>query len=123
MKKTIAYKNYIDPETGKSKVFRITEEVKKDKNTFVKFYDAVLLDIAADKDITGKAIRLLLYIMSKLEFGKNEVYLHYSEASEDLNVTERTFYNWLKTLTEKEIIEKTDKPYIYTVNYAYAKKG
>ena len=82
-------------------MFRVTEEIKRDTNTFIKFYDAVLLEVAADQELTGKAIRLLLYIMSKLEFGKDTVYIHYDEASEELNITPRTFYNWLRVLVKK----------------------
>lgn len=123
MKRAVAYKTYLDPETGNTKVFRVTEEIKRDTNTFIKFYDAVLLEVAADQELTGKAIRLLLYIMSKLEFGKDTVYIHYDEASEELNITPRTFYNWLRVLIKKGIVEKTEKPYIYRISYSYAKKG
>jgi len=109
----------ISQETGeveKRKV-RVWDEYEKslDKN-FVKIFDAFTKDLLLDEEISGKAIRLLFYIASILEYDKDNFYLSPSEVAKELNVTERTVYYWLKILLKKKIILKTERRNWYKVN-------
>lgn len=80
---------------------------------FKKVFVGFLKDIVLDKEISGKAIRLLLYIIENLKRNSIEVYLYYEDVCEDLGITSKTYYNWLNILLKKEIIEKTKRPNIY----------
>ena len=80
---------------------------------FKKVFVGFLKDIVLDKEIAGKAIRLLLYIIENLRKNDLEVYLYYEDVCEELDITVKTYYNWLNVLLEKGIIEKTKRPNIY----------
>jgi len=80
---------------------------------FKKVFIGFLKDIVLDKEIAGKAIRLLLYIIENLRKNDLEVYLYYEDVCEELGITTKTYYNWLNVLLEKGIIEKTKRPNIY----------
>lgn len=81
------------------------KQTKVDKG-FIKIFIAFLEDLITDKDIAGKSIRLLLYMLKNLNHNTLEIYVNPKEAMEDLGISERTFYLWLKQLQEKGIIEK-----------------
>jgi hypothetical protein len=85
-----------------------------DKN-YVKVFVTFLQDVVVDEDIAGKSIRLLLYIMQKVDWNNLEFYLYHKQACKDLDINKTTFYRWLDTLIEKDYIEKTDKKYIYKI--------
>jgi len=109
----------INQETGEieQRKVRVWDEYEKslDKD-FVKVFDAFTKDLLLDEEISGKAIRLLFYIASILEYEKDTFYLSPSEVAKELNVTERTVYYWLKTLLKKKIILKTERRNWYKIN-------
>jgi predicted transcriptional regulator len=89
---------------------------------YVKVFITFLEDIIKDEDIVGKAVRLLLHIINKVDWNTLEVYIFYKEICEEMDITYKTFYNWLNTLIEKEYIEPTKKKYIYRIKpYSFVK--
>jgi len=80
---------------------------------FRKIFVGFLRDVVLDKEIAGKAIRLLLWIIENLKGNDLEVYMYWKDICDELDITQGTYYSWLNTLLEKKIIEKTKKPNIY----------
>jgi hypothetical protein len=76
-----------------------------DKN-FVKVFVAFFRDVIEDEDLGKGAWRLLLYVVDKLDYDSLEVYLVPKKTAQELGITERTFYNWLKVLLTKNYITK-----------------
>ena len=115
----------VDPETGEIKERKVriwSYETLTDKD-FVKFFDAFVMDLLQDKEISGKAIRLLFYIASILDFDDEIFYLSPREVAKELNVGEATVYRWIKTLVDKGIILKTNRRNWYAVNRKCIYKG
>lgn len=99
----------LDKRTGEvieANVLLIGKRATKIDRGFVKVFVAFLEDLIEDKEISGKAVRLLLYMLKNLNHNTLEVYVNPREAIEDLQISEKTFYIWLKQLQEKGIIEK-----------------
>ena len=92
-----------------------------DRN-FTKVFHAFTEALINDKDLEGKAVRLLFWIMTQIETGSIEFYMHYSVIKEELGVSRATYHNWVKTLTKKGIIKKV-RPNIYQINPACVVKG
>jgi len=115
----------INPETGevytrKIRVWSIQEPTDK---RFIKFFDSFVIELLTDKDIAGKAIRLLFYIASILDYDEDIFYLSPTEVSRELGVSRRTVFLWLKILIDKGIIKKTNRRNWYTVNRKCIYKG
>jgi len=104
----------------KIRSWTLTPATDKD---FVKFFDAFVMDLLQDEDIAGKAIRLLFYIASILDYDEEIFYLSPREVANELNVSERTIYIWLKTLLDKGLIIKTNRRNWYMVNRKCIYKG
>lgn len=89
-----------------------------DKN-YIKVFTAFLDSIVEDDEIAGKAIRLLFYMMGRLNYNSLTVEVIPSKAIKELGISRDTFYRWIDTLEKKEIIEKVDrytyriKPYLF----------
>jgi hypothetical protein len=94
---------------------------KVDKG-FVKLFVTFLYDIVEDESIAGKSIRLLMYMISKLDYNTYEITIIPQEAIKDLEITNKTFYNWLNTLIQKGLIEKVNR-YKYRLKPYTAIKG
>jgi len=92
-----------------------------DKN-FIKVFHAFTESLLKDKELALGPIKLLFWIMSQLENGSIEFYMHYSVIKEELNVSTDTYYRWVKALTKKGIIKKV-RPNIYQINPACVVKG
>ena len=105
----------VDNETGEivaDDAMFIGKKAFVDKG-FRKIFVGFLRDIVLDKEIAGKAIRLLLYIIENLKANDLTIMLYYKIVCEELEIGERTFYRWLNTLLEKKILEKTEIPNVY----------
>ena len=105
----------IDNETGEvvaDDAMFIGKKAFIDKG-FRKIFVGFLRDIVMDKEIAGKAIRLLLYIIENLKANDLTIMLYWKIVCEELNITQGTYYNWLNTLLEKKILEKTEIPNVY----------
>jgi len=109
----------VNPETGEveKRLVRVWDEYEKslDKD-FVKVFDAFTKDLLLDEEISGKAIRLLFYIASILDYDKDTFYLSPSEVAKELNVSDRTVRKWKEILLKKRIILKTERRNWYKVN-------
>jgi len=104
----------------KVRTWSLTPATDKD---FVKFFDAFVMDLLQNEEIAGKAIRLLFYIASILDYDEEIFYLSPREVAKELNVSERTIYTWLKTLIKNELILKTNRRNWYMVNRKCIYKG
>ena len=91
--------------------------MKKDFNKakFYKLMDTFTESIMMDKELSGKAIKLLFWILKQLDFGETTFILNAKYAAEELQVTERTYYNWKRVLEKKGIIKKITGD-LYTLN-------
>ena len=90
---------------------------------FRKIFVGFLKDIVLDKEIAGKAIRLLLWVIENLKTNNLEVYMYHKYITEELGITKKTYYNWLNVLLRKGILEKTDRPHIYRIRVYSAVNG
>ena len=100
----------VDKETGEiiaDDAMFIGKKAFVDKG-FRKLFVGFLKDIVTNEKIAGKAIRLLLWIIENLKTNDLTIYLSPRIVCEELNVTERTYYNWIKALVEEKLIEKID---------------
>ena len=70
---------------------------KVDKG-FVKIFVAFLKDIVEDDEIAGKAIRLLFYMIEKMDYNSYTITLIPKYAQEDLKIGRDTYYRWINTL-------------------------
>ena len=95
------------------------EEFDKD---FIKVFTGFTESLLKDKEIVGKSIRLLLWIMTKLKNGSIEFYMNYSVIKEELEVSKTTYHYWVKSLTNKGIIKKI-RPSLYMINPACIVRG
>ncbi len=82
-----------------------TPTYKKDKG-FVKVFVTFLTDVVTDEEISGKAIRLLLHIVEQMDYNSLTVYLDREEIMEMLDISVKTYYNWLNALIDKGYIKK-----------------
>jgi len=89
---------------------------------FVKIFVAFLSDVIENQKIAGKAIRLLFYMLERLDYNSYTIHIIPKYAKEDLKVSYDTLYRWLDTLTEERIITKVDT-YTYKLNPYVAVKG
>jgi len=120
--KTFNKQQTIDPKTGEIKEILLIGNPEEFDRNFTKIFHAFTEALIKDDDIAGKAIRLLFWIMSQLEQGKIEFYMHYSLIKEELGISTDTYYRWKKTLEKKGIIKKI-RPNIYMINPACVVKG
>ena len=100
----------IDKETGEvvaDDAMFIGKKAFIDKG-FRKVFVGFLRDIVTNEKIAGKSIRLLLWIIENLKTNDLTIYLSPRIVCEELNITERTYYNWVKALTKEKLIEKID---------------
>jgi len=111
----------IDNETGEIvdvdlRVLGTKKSFNKVKNKkFFKFMDVFAEEILLDKDLSGKAVKLLFWILKQLDFGETTFILNTLYASESLSVSRKTLYNWKNALEEKGIIQKITGE-LYTLN-------
>ena len=115
----------IDKETGEIVVEDALFIGKKPQYVdrgFIKIFIAFLKDIVEDKDIAGKSIRLLFYMLEQLDYNTYTIRIIPKYAQEALGITKDTYYRWLNTLIEKGIIDKVDT-YTYQLNPYVAVKG
>jgi hypothetical protein len=88
---------------------------KATSKKFFKFMDVFTEEILLDKTLSGKAIKLLFWILKQLDFGETTFILNTLYASESLGVSRKTLYNWKNALIEKGIIQKITGE-LYTLN-------
>jgi len=100
----------VDKETGEvvaDDAMFIGKKAFVDKG-FRKVFVGFLKDIVTNEKIAGKAIRLLLWIIENLKNNDLTIYMSERIVCGELNIKRATYYNWIKALTEEQIIEKID---------------
>ncbi len=116
----------VNPETGEvtwleDDILILGHKPYRIDKGYVKIFVTFLYDLL-DEEITGKAIRLLMYMISRLEYNSYEITIIPQEAIKDLQIARKTFYNWLNVLIEKNIIKKVNR-YKYRLEPYQAIKG
>jgi len=86
-----------------------------ERGKFFKMMDTFTESLLMDKELVGKSIKLLFWILRQLNFGETTFILRREYVLEDLEIGERTYYNWKKTLEKKGIIKKITGD-LYTLN-------
>ena len=112
----------IDNQTGEVKEILLIGNPEEFDRNFTKIFHAFTEELIADKEIAGKAIRLLFWIIKQLEVGRIEFYMDYQTIKEELSVSKDTYHRWKKTLEYKGIIRKV-KTNLYQINPACVVKG
>ncbi len=117
----------VNPETGEvtwldDDILIIGKKPYRIDKGYVKVFVTFLQDIVMDKQITGKAIRLLMYMISRLDYNSYEITIIPQETIQELGVRKQTFYEWLNILMDKGIIEKINR-YKYRLQPYRAIKG
>jgi len=88
----------------------IGEPEEVDAN-FSKFFTAFTMRLIQNEKIAGKAIRLLFWIVSKLDMNRLEFYMDEKTTCSELRITRSTYYRWKKELEEEGIIVKLGENY------------
>ena len=115
----------VDTKTGEileHEVLLVGRKPKYVDKGFIKVFVAFLEDVVADKEVSGKAIRLLLYMLERLDFNNLTVYLNPKDACRELGIARQTLYNWLSLLIRKKYVEKVDT-HLYKIKTYSAVKG
>jgi len=112
----------INPETGELTNILMLAAPKEVDKDFTKIFHAFTEALIQDEEISGKAIRLLFWIMKQLEMDRIEFYMNYKTIKEELNIGEATYHRWKKTLEKKGIIRKIGTN-LYQINPACVFKG
>jgi len=89
---------------------------------FVKIFVAFLKDVVENPKIAGKSIRLLFYMLEQLDYNTYTMVIIPKYAMKALNISEKTFYNWVSDLVSEGIVSKIDR-YTYKLNPYVAVKG
>lgn len=114
----------VDKETGEvleERAIFIGKHPKYVDRGFIKVFVAFLADVVQNEKIAGKAIRLLLYMIEKLNYNTLVVELIPKKAIEELGISRATFYNWLDVLVSEGYLEKIDT-YTYRIKpYSFVK--
>jgi len=105
-RKAWATKEVVDPTTGEvHRLFYVLVPKDADVDTsFVKVFIPFIEEVFNDKELVGKAFRLLLWVIKNLQWNELKVTMNAKMVCEDLRVTDRTYRAWKKTLVQKGIL-------------------
>jgi len=122
---SIKREKLINPETDKEielYIVRMWGDGKPKDKGFVKVFDVFLESIIYDEEIIGKAGKLLLYIIKNLDWNQKYIYIDKKQVCEELKISIRTYYLWVKILVEKGLIKK--KSYdVFELNPKFVVRG
>ena len=100
----------VDKETGEvvaDDAMFIGQKAFVDKG-FRKVFVGFLRDVVLNKEVAGKAIRLLLWMIENLRANDLEIYMSERTVCSELEITRGTYFNWVKSLIKAKLIEKVD---------------
>ncbi len=103
-------------------VLIITKNPKYLDRNYVKVFVAFLEDVVTDERVAGKPIKLLLYMLQKLDFNTLYVTINPKEVMKELAISEKTFHRWRNVLIEAGYIDKIDV-HTYRIGPLTAVKG
>jgi hypothetical protein len=116
----------IDKETGEiieDEVLIVGKKPYKLDKGYVKVFVTFLKDIVEDKDIAGKSIRLLFYMLEEcLNYETLIMTVIPEYAMKRLKISKDTYYRWLNILIEKGVIYRVGR-YRYILKPYVAVKG
>lgn len=115
----------VDRDTGEvvlDHVFLWGRSAKPVDKGFVKVFNLFMEDIATDPQITGKAVRLLIYMLINSHPGTLLVYLDPDDAAKALDVSRRTIERWIRLLSDRGYIKKL-KPRLFLLRPYTGVKG
>lgn len=102
----------------------IPSRIKVKEGWFMAFQDA-FESLAVDRDISGQTMKILIYMMSRLNF-ENYIALEQKEIVEKLGIHKSDVSSSIKILSDKGILEKgprLGKSWSYKLNPFYGWKG
>jgi hypothetical protein len=73
---------------------------------YVKIFVAFLRDMLEDEEVLKGPAKLFLYAVDLMNYEDLQVTIVPKKAMEDLDISEKTFYRWLKVLLTKGYMEK-----------------
>lgn len=115
----------IDKETGEileEDVLLIGKRPYKVDKGYVKVFITFLKDIVDNPKIAGKSIRLLFYMIEEcMDYESLRITIIPKYAIETLNISDRTYRNWIKDLIEVGILKKVDNFTYYLKPYTFIK--
>jgi DNA-binding MarR family transcriptional regulator len=91
---------------------------------FMMFQDT-LIEIAKDREITGEVYRVLLYLLSQMDF-ENHIHVSQSDTATILGLQKTNVSRAVKTLCDKGILlkgQKQGRSAVYKLNSHYGWKG
>ena len=100
-------KTVVDPNTGEIHDLFFVLAPKKVDTRYVKVFIPFIEEIFQDKDLVGKAFRLLLWMVKRLDWNDLSVHMNAKIVCKELEISERTYYLWKKKLIEKGIIRQS----------------
>ena len=83
---------------------------------FAKVFNAFTRDLIENEKLAGKAIRLLFYILDRLDYNELLVFLKPEEVIKELKISRATFFLWRKALIEEQILLPTKLKSVYMLN-------
>lgn len=111
----------VDKETGEvvePDVVLVGAKPFKVDRGFVKVFIAFLRDVVEDKELMAGPVRLLLYMLERMNMETLQIVIKQEEACRDLQAGARTYYRWVGVLQRKGIIKRLGanlyelKPYV-----------
>jgi hypothetical protein len=115
-------KEYVDPITGEVQEFLVIAPKNVDSR-FVKIFIPFVEEVFNDTDLVAKSFRLLLWIISKLDYNTLRFYMSPDKVCNELKISRRTFYYWRNTLVRKGIIFPLEDRYMYELRPYSVVKG
>jgi hypothetical protein len=73
---------------------------------YVKIFVAFLRDMLEDEEVLKGPAKLFLYAVDLMDYEDLQVTIVPQQAIKDLDISEKTFYRWLKVLLTKGYMEK-----------------
>jgi len=73
---------------------------------YIKVFVAFLRDVLENKKLGKGAWRLLLYAIDNLDYNNLQITIVPQQAMKALDISETTFYRWLKVLLEEGYLER-----------------
>jgi len=122
---SIKRKRLIDPETDNEVelyIVRMWGDGRPKDKGFVKIFDALLESVIYDSEVVGKPLRLLLYMIKRLDWNQKFIYVDREEACRELNIGRSTYYLWIKILVQKGLIIKKSHD-VFELNPKYVVRG
>jgi len=108
----------VDPDTGEYMVLIKTKKTNNNVNTS-KFIKCFFNFIDIWHELTKSEIIILQYICHNLKINKDKVLILQNE----VNLKRSAFYSAIKSLSDKNIIEKTKYQNIYKINKQFLYNG